>query len=108
MSPLPYAAFMEPLCKRSVHSKAKYDAAIAEFGCDRRAREESAVTGEIDVDDAEFIVRACNSHEKLVEALERALGIFHPNSGPWSRAEKERSWAAWETQARAAIAEGTE
>lgn len=54
----------------------------------------------------DLICKALNNHEKLAEALERALGIFHPNSGPWSRAEKERSWAAWETQARAALAEG--
>ncbi|MGO9107781.1 MAG: hypothetical protein ACLP9L_00980 [Thermoguttaceae bacterium] len=39
----------------------------------------------------------------LLCVLQRALDIRHPNV-PWTKAETVRSWAAWEEDARAAIA----
>jgi hypothetical protein len=40
----------------------------------------------------------------LLALVERAQGIRHPNSGKWTKAETERSWAEWDTQAREALA----
>ena len=41
---------------------------------------------------------------KLRVLVERAQAIRHPNSGKWTKAETERSWAEWDTQARAVLA----
>ena len=39
---------------------------------------------------------------ELVEALERAQNIRHPNVS-WTKAETARSWDTWDEQTRAAI-----
>lgn len=62
--------------------------------------------GEFSKEDAEFIVRACNNHDNLVELL--SLAIEHAGfrvSGPTDLRAAENGEPAWVCGARAALAE---
>jgi len=66
---------------------------------------------EIDEANAEFIVRACNAHYELVEALEQAMGwaAGYPLKGPGNSADRIVAEQVYR-QAEAALkkAKGTE
>lgn len=79
---------------------------------DSRPRRVAEICGQVDgkaVDllqmnaNAVALTAACELPE-LYQLAARALGIRHPNSGKWTKAETQRSWDEWDKEARALLA----